>query len=98
MMAEAPDFRRRNLLLGRFAAASHSAEPTIAVIASSCLAMRGVFCMSCRDACASDAVRFDLALGGARPRIDPDGCTGCGDCAQSCPADAIRIGAAEEAS
>nr|WP_280141108.1 4Fe-4S dicluster domain-containing protein [Microvirga guangxiensis] len=54
--------------------------------------------MSCRDACPTGAVRFELAIGGARPRIVTETCTGCGDCSQACPAGAIRVSAVEEAS
>ncbi|WP_246407902.1 4Fe-4S dicluster domain-containing protein [Microvirga lupini] len=54
--------------------------------------------MSCRDACPTGAVRFDLALGGARPRIISDACTGCGDCFQACPANAIELSVVEEGS
>lgn len=97
-MAEGPDLTRRSLFLGRGAALPRAVHPVIAVISESCLALRGIACMSCRDACASSAVSFRLALGGAHPQIDPDACTGCGECARTCPADAIRIGAAEEAS
>ncbi|RDI60721.1 4Fe-4S dicluster domain-containing protein [Microvirga subterranea] len=97
-MAEGPDLTRRNLFLGRAAAEPRAVEPIIAVISQSCLALRGVACMSCRDSCPSGAVRFELALGGARPRIDAHGCTGCGECVRTCPADAIRIGPHEEAS
>jgi ferredoxin-type protein NapF len=42
-----------------------------------------------------EAVRFELAVGGARPTILTDACTGCGACARSCPADAIRVSAQE---
>lgn len=97
-MAEGPDLTRRSLLLGRAASEPVILDPAIAVISQCCLALRGVACMSCHDACAPGALRFELALGGARPRIDHDGCTGCGECASACPANAIRIGAAEEAS
>nr|WP_246742600.1 4Fe-4S dicluster domain-containing protein [Microvirga splendida] len=51
--------------------------------------------MSCRDACPSGAVRFELVIGGARPRIMTDGCTGCGDCCQACPANAIELSTIE---
>ncbi len=91
-----PDLKRRNFLLGRFAPEPpERAGPPVAVIGQSCFAFRGIACMSCRDACPSGAVRFELAVGGARPRIMADVCTGCGDCAQSCPAASIQISAPE---
>jgi ferredoxin-type protein NapF len=90
-MTEGPDLQRRHFLLGRFTETSQPAGPPVAAITPSCLAHRGVACMSCRDACPTGAVRFELALGGARPRIDTDRCTGCGDCAQACPAEAISL-------
>ncbi len=98
-MAEAPNPKRRNFLLGRFA--DRLPEPDglpVAVIGRSCFALRGIACMSCRDACPTGAVRFELAIGGVRPRISTDACTGCGDCSRACPADAIRVSAVEETS
>ncbi|PVE20684.1 4Fe-4S ferredoxin [Microvirga sp. KLBC 81] len=97
-MDEPPDLKRRSFLLGKFAAAPQPDEPSFAVIGQACFALRGIACMSCRDACPTGAVRFELAVGGARPRIMTDTCTGCGDCTQSCPADAIRLSASEAAS
>lgn len=99
-MADIPDLQRRNFLLGRFKAPQPSAEPAeppVAVIDPSCFAFHGIACMSCRDACPTGAVRFQLALGGARPLIEADRCTGCGDCSQACPAEAIHVPASEEA-
>lgn len=86
-MDEAPNPGRRNFLRGRLAAPS----PPVAAIGQSCFAFRGVACMSCRDACATGAVRFELMPGGARPRVLADACTGCGDCASVCPAGAIQV-------
>jgi ferredoxin-type protein NapF len=90
-MAETPDLKRRSLLFGRFSEAPEPAAPLVAVISQTCFTFRGIACMSCRDACPTGAVRFELAIGGARPRILTDSCTGCGDCTQACPADAIRL-------
>lgn len=97
-MVDAPDPSRRSFLLGRFNDVPQAAEATIAVIGQSCFAFRGVACMSCRDACSSGAVRFELAIGGARPRIDAQTCTGCGDCSSACPAHAISLSAVQEMS
>jgi ferredoxin-type protein NapF len=94
-MTEVVDFKRRRFLFGKLAPASQAAGPPIAVIGPSCLAFRGIACMSCRDACPVEAVRFELAVGGAIPTILTDACTGCGTCARSCPADAIRVSAQE---
>jgi ferredoxin-type protein NapF len=94
-MDDSLDLKRRSFLLGRLKEARPPAGPPTAVISPSCFALRGVACMSCRDACAAGAVRFELALGGARPRIVADACTGCGDCLQACPADAITLAAPE---
>ncbi|WP_420566394.1 ferredoxin-type protein NapF [Thalassobaculum sp.] len=63
-----------------------------------CLAVAGVHCEACRDACGEAAVRFRPRLGGPpRPELDPDRCTGCGACAGPCPADAITLQEAEAA-
>jgi ferredoxin-type protein NapF len=97
-MDEPLDLNRRSFLLGRFSVERAPAGPPVALIGPSCFALRGVACMSCRDACPTGAVRFELAVGGARPRISTDACTGCGDCSRACPADAIRVSAVEEAS
>ena len=94
-MAETPGLKRRNFLLGRFA--TEQPEPPVAVIGPTCFAFKGIACMSCRDACPTSAVRFELALGGGRPRIMTDACTGCGDCTRACPADAISLAQPEEA-
>jgi ferredoxin-type protein NapF len=59
------------------------------VIGETCFAFQGIACMSCRDACAPGAIRFTLARGGARPELDLETCTGCGDCLPVCPAGAI---------
>ncbi|QRM30339.1 4Fe-4S binding protein [Microvirga sp. VF16] len=97
-MTEVVDQRRRSFLLGGITRGDKTAGPLSAVIAPSCFALQGIACMSCRDVCPTGAMRFELALGGARPRIMTDACSACGDCIQSCPADAIRISASEVAS
>ncbi|RAI60023.1 4Fe-4S dicluster domain-containing protein [Roseicella frigidaeris] len=87
-MTSSPQLDRRRLLLGRSAAAD---APLVAGIAADCLAFRGIACMSCRDACATGAIRFSLARGGAVPRIEREACNGCADCVPVCPVAAIAL-------
>jgi ferredoxin-type protein NapF len=84
---------RRKFLLGRTRepVAVEEAAHLMVRIAPSCLAFRGIACMACRDACPSEAIRFALAIGGSRPRVVPDACTGCGECLPVCPAEALAL-------
>lgn len=57
-----------------------------------CLTSRGVMCASCREACATSAIRLAPRAGmAARPILNADACTGCGACVAPCPANAIHI-------
>lgn len=96
-MSEATDLKRRHFLLGRLSAERQPRNPSVAAVGPLCFAFQGIACMSCRDACPTGAVRFELAMGGARPKILEDCCTGCGDCIQACPADAIGLEQSGEA-
>ena len=63
-----------------------------AVVQETCLAYKGVWCQSCKDACDERAISFKSAIGQApKPVIDTDLCTGCGACASPCPTDAINF-------
>lgn len=75
------------------AAFGHTAD-----ISESCLVHSGVSCMSCRDACPEDAIRFRPRMGGPFiPEVLENICNGCGACVAPCPANAIvmRIEAPE---
>ncbi len=63
-----------------------------ASILDSCLSLNAVMCRSCGDVCDKRAIRFSLQVGGkAQPVIDPDRCTGCGECLSVCPEKAVEI-------
>ncbi len=64
----------------------------LAEISGRCLAVGGVHCRSCGDACPTAALRFvPLADGRFLPLVDETACTGCGACVAPCPADAIAV-------
>lgn len=64
----------------------------VARVAGDCLAWRGVFCMTCRDACNAGAMVFDASVTRLPvPMPDLDACIGCGACVAACPAAAIAM-------
>lgn len=68
----------------------------IVQVSDSCLAVRGVACMACRDACPSNAIYFRPRIGTPFvPEIRGESCTGCGACIAPCPVDAISVAAKE---
>lgn len=80
-------------------AAIHAEQPAaravmshVAAISDACLARQGVTCMSCRDACPEEAIRFAPRAGGPfLPVLDASLCSGCGACIAPCPTDAIVL-------
>lgn len=61
-------------------------------LSTSCFALRGVHCESCRDSCEVGALRFVAQLGQpSKPVFDTSLCNGCAECAKLCPANAIEI-------
>ncbi|WP_019645416.1 4Fe-4S dicluster domain-containing protein [Novispirillum itersonii] len=68
------------------------ASGPVAVINATCLTENGAYCRTCGDACADGAIRFHLLpRGRSRADVDPDRCTGCGDCLPPCPVGAIGL-------
>ena len=89
-------YSRRAFFLPRHAATTvdeaRVGERLTAAILGHCLAQRGIACMSCRDNCPEDAIRFKPRAGGPfLPDVETDTCSGCGECMSSCPADAIAL-------
>ncbi len=84
---------RREFLRGRRhtdKSGAGTALPLRAVIGEACLALRGVECRICGDACGAGAIRFRPVRGGvALPIVAEDACTACGDCVAPCPTGAI---------
>jgi len=63
-----------------------------AFVGEECLALKGVVCRACGEACDTRAIRFRLEVGGlARPLVDGEACTGCGGCLARCPVDAVNL-------
>lgn len=63
-----------------------------ASITKQCLTFNGIHCMSCRDQCEVEAIRFIPKLASpACPAIDPLLCNGCGACFQPCPNQSIEL-------
>lgn len=90
-MAGGPTLTRRALLTGARQRAGH-ASGLVIVISSACLAHTGVTCMTCRDECPEEAVRFRPRIGAPfAPEVDHDRCTRCGACVGPCPAGAIAL-------
>ncbi len=65
--------------------------PWKARIDERCLAMGGIVCLACRDACPEQAIRFPLAPGVVPPELIADRCSGCGACLRVCPPGAIGM-------
>lgn len=94
-MANAPHYSRRRFFTARLSAVTtepKNGEIATIVISGSCLPHSGVACMTCRDSCPEEAIRFRPRLGGPfLPEIDAAACTQCGECISSCPAHAIAL-------
>lgn len=60
-------------------------------IGQSCLALQGVVCSGCRDACGEAAILFPLNAAVPLPQVRADRCTGCGACVAGCPVRAIHL-------
>ncbi|MDH5190615.1 MAG: ferredoxin-type protein NapF [Gammaproteobacteria bacterium] len=63
-----------------------------AVITDSCLAKKGIVCVSCQEECEQNAIKFIPVAGHIpAPDINISSCTGCGACYGSCPVNSISI-------
>lgn len=60
-------------------------------ITDACLAHQRIECRVCGERCDEGAIVFRPTLGGvARPVLRAERCTGCGDCLDACPTQALR--------
>jgi len=93
-MTERVNFSRRNLFTARDERLTIADESQTyrLDLSNRCLTYANVVCETCRDNCAFNAISFAPMLGGAaRPQINAARCTGCGDCVEPCPADALTL-------
>jgi ferredoxin-type protein NapF len=94
-MANASLYSRRGFLTALHSAATNgvqAGESAVVLISEKCLPHNGIACMTCRDSCPEEAIRFRPRLGGPfLPEVDSVACSRCGDCIRSCPADAIAL-------
>lgn len=66
--------------------------PVALAIGPTCLALRGVVCRACGEACDAGAIGFRLRVGGAaEPRVETNLCSGCGVCLARCPVGALGL-------
>ncbi|WP_123401822.1 ferredoxin-type protein NapF [Inmirania thermothiophila] len=64
---------------------------------AACLALQGIGCMSCLDACPREAIALRPLCGRLAPQVDAARCDGCGACVRPCPVGAIRMVRREDA-
>lgn len=69
-------------------ATSPQALGKVAVDAAACLALNGVFCMSCIGQCEAKALTLDARR---RLSVKREQCTGCGMCIHACPVMALIV-------
>ena len=63
-----------------------------ATLSGACLAVGGVHCRTCGDACPRSAIRFTPRRDGRwLPAVDETACDGCGACVAGCPVDAVAV-------
>lgn len=68
------------------------AWPSYLNIKESCLTHQNVICLSCKDACDPQAIKFvHRANAVSKPEINQDDCTSCGACISMCPTAAIEV-------
>lgn len=70
----------------------HNAWALTLLVDDTCLNHQQVYCRSCKDSCAEDAISFPLSAGlFGKPVINTHVCTSCGACAAPCPASSISL-------
>jgi ferredoxin-type protein NapF len=61
-----------------------------ALIETTCLANKNIYCRSCAESCEAQALTFQIGIS-AVPTIDHELCNGCGACVAPCPTKAIEV-------
>jgi len=90
---EMSNLTRTQFLRGDWRERPVSPSPSaFAQIKPACLVRQGVYCRTCGETCEPEAIRFAPAVGRPpMPEIDTDACTGCGECVDVCPTDAVFL-------